>query len=88
MGRRICGDLDRSTRGSRTSSNLININTGKDMSTRALAPRCISLALMNTHSIRNKTADFVEYVSEYKFDLVAITETWLTSNDDSLRAQL
>ena len=35
MGRRICGDLDRSTRGSRTSSNLININTGKDMSTRA-----------------------------------------------------
>ena len=64
MARRICGDLDRSTRGSRTSSNLININAGNDMSTRALAPRCISLALMNTQSIRNKTADFVEYVSE------------------------
>ena len=58
------------------------------MSIRAPAPRCISLALMNTQSIRNKTADFVEYVSENKFDLVAITETWLTSNDDSLRAQL
>ena len=42
---------------------------------------------MNTQSIRNKIADFVDYVSEYKFDLVAITETWLISNDDSLDSE-
>ena len=66
MGRRI---------HSRMSSNLINIETRTDMST--LAPRCTTLALclMNTQSIGNETSDFVDYVSENKFDLVAIIET-------------
>ena len=46
------------------------------------------MCLMNTQSIRNKTADFVDYVCENKLDLVAVTETWLKATDDSIRAQL
>ena len=71
-----------------TSSNIININTEKDLYIGVPRSASLALCLMKTQSKRNKTADFVDYVSEYKFDLVAITETWLTSNDDSLRAQL
>ena len=41
-----------------------------------------------SQSIRNKTADFVDYVCENKFDLLAVTETWLKATDDSIRAQL
>ena len=37
--------------------------------------------------MRNKTADFVDYVSERKYDLVAITETWLQPRD-VLRTEL
>ena len=45
-------------------------------------------ALVNTQSIRNKIADFTDDVGNNKFDFVAITETWLKSIDDSIRAQL
>ena len=35
------------------------------------------MCLLNIRSLRNKTADFVDYVCETKGDLFAITETWL-----------
>ena len=43
------------------------------------------MCLLNIRSLKNKTADFVDYVFETKVDLFAITETWLCPNDDSLR---
>ena len=49
---------------------------------------CLSLCLMNAQSIRNKTADFVDYVCENKLDLVAVTETWLQKKDDAVRVKL
>ncbi|CAB4007827.1 Hypothetical predicted protein [Paramuricea clavata] len=48
----------------------------------------ISLCLVNAQSIRNKTIDLVEYVCENKFDLVAITETWLRNIDDAITVEL
>ena len=40
---------------------------------------------VNIQSLRNKTADFVDYVCKTKVDLFAITETWLCPNDDAVR---
>ena len=41
--------------------------------------------IKNIRSLRNKTADFVDYVCETKVDLFAITETWLCPSDDVIR---
>lgn len=69
----------------RNTANLVNIRR-EPYIRNAIHP--LSLCLMNTQSIRNKTADFVDYVCENKFDLVTVTETWLEAIDDSIRAQL
>ena len=45
----------------------------------------MSLCLLNAQSVRNKTADFVDYICENKYDLVAITETWLQKRDNAVR---
>ena len=44
-----------------------------------------TICLLNIRSLRNKTADFVDYVCETKVDLFAITETCLCPNDDAIR---
>ena len=49
--------------------------------------RLLSLCLLNAQSVRNKTADFVDYICENKYDLVAITETWLQKRDDAVRVE-
>lgn len=69
----------------RNTTNLVNICC-EPYIRNAIHP--LSLCMMNTQSIRNKTADFVDYVCENEFDLVAVTETWLKAIDDSVRAQL
>ena len=43
------------------------------------------MCLLNIWSLRNKTADFVDYICETKVDLCAITETWLCPSDDAIR---
>merc|ERR1739844_140129 len=50
--------------------------------------KSISLCLMNTRSVKNKTSDIFDYICEHKLDLVAITETWLCQNDNSIRSDL
>ena len=45
----------------------------------------LTMCLLNIRSLRNKTADFVDYVCETKVDLFAITETWLCPSDDAIR---
>ena len=68
----------------RIASTLQNCNIHKNKS---LLSSCSSLTmcLLNIRSLRNKTADFVDYVCETKVDLFAITETWLCPNDDAIR---
>lgn len=48
----------------------------------------LSFCHMNAQSVHNKTADFVDYVCKHKYDLVAITETWLQPHVDALRTEL
>ena len=43
---------------------------------------------MNVRSIKNKSAEFVDYVTSSKADLFALTETWLSEIDDALRAEI
>ena len=37
---------------------------------------------INAQSLRNKTAEFVDFVLENRFDIVAVCETWLKPGDD------
>ena len=48
----------------------------------------LSLCLVNSQSGRNKTADFVDYIFDHRCDLIAVTETWLRTIDDAIRAEL
>ena len=54
-----------------------------------LSPRglgTLSLCLLNTRSVRNKSAVLMDYLCDCKADLYAITETWLTEDDAAVRA--
>ena len=48
----------------------------------------LSLCLLNSRLVRNKTAVIFDYVCDCKVDLVAITETWLGDHDAAVRAEL
>lgn len=41
----------------------------------------LSVAHLNVRSIRTGFDEFVNYIHEYGFDVIAITETWLTAGD-------
>ena len=47
-----------------------------------------SLCLLNTRAIRNKIAEFTDFVCDRKPDLLAVTYTWLGVNDCAVRAQI
>jgi exonuclease III len=47
----------------------------------------VHLTTINTRSIRNKEADFVDYVLGNNLDICAITETWFSVDDSAKRAQ-
>ena len=38
--------------------------------------------------MRNKSADLVSYVDSSGADIFAVTETWLSENDDACRAEI
>lgn len=69
----------------RNATNFVNIKFSPQVS---INSHFLNICLINTRSIRNTTADFDEYVCNKKFDLVAVTETWLKEIDDLIRAQL
>ena len=51
-------------------------------SSTACAPsETVNFCLYNTRSIRNKGGDLVDFVSDNDLDIIALTETWLTSSD-------
>ena len=43
-----------------------------------------SLVLLNVRSLRNKGDFIIYYISEHDIDVMCLTETWLTANDESL----
>ena len=48
----------------------------------------LHLCIVNVQSIKNKSAEFVDYVTSCKADLFALTETWLSKNDNARRAEI
>ena len=69
----------------RNSSNLITIKPIKS-SPRSHCHR-LSFHLLNARNLRTKSSRFLEYVSDYHPDVVAVTETWFTSRDAAMRAE-
>ena len=45
------------------------------------ASRSLNDCLLNIRSIRNKLVSFLEFVKDNNADLIAVTETWLRSED-------
>ena len=41
-----------------------------------------SLVLLNVRSLRNKGDFIIDYISEHDIDVMCLTETWLTANDE------
>ena len=48
----------------------------------------IKFAMLNARSVKNKTAELVDYVVEHELDIVAICETWLSPDDAAPIGQL
>ena len=44
----------------------------------------VSLCLMNTRSVRNKTTDILNYIHEHYLDIVVLSENWLSNKDPDL----
>ena len=42
----------------------------------------LKFGLLNVRSIQEKTEAFVDMVSNYQLDVIALTETWLYEEDD------
>ena len=59
----------------------INLNPGP-ISVRAPINH-VRMATINVRSISNKTASFCDIVESKKLDVVAVTETWLSTNETS-----
>ena len=45
--------------------------------------RLVDFCLLNTRSIRNKTSIIKDFLLESKFDILALTETWLQGDSDN-----
>ena len=43
--------------------------------------RLLTVSLIKIRSIRNKSATFADFINSNKSDVIAVTETWLKSND-------
>ena len=64
-------------------SNVVQVNRVSDLHL-STSNTQLTMCTLNARSISNKSALFVDYVSECKADLVAITETWLSDNDSAV----
>ena len=76
-------------KSSRNTGNLITINCSTDMAAlNRNRTQSMVLYSLNPRSVRNKTADVLDYVCDCKADLFAFTETWLKNDDDAVRAEI
>ena len=54
----------------------------------SLSTGIFSLCLLNSRSIRNKSAAIFDYICERKVDMMGITETWVSSYGYAVRSEL
>ena len=66
----------RGTRAGKRKHNITNSSQNKEDN------NSFCVGLINVRSARNKTTELQEVINEHDFDAIAITETWLTKNDD------
>ena len=50
--------------------------------------KSLNCAIMNIQSVTSKTLEIRELIAEKSFDILALTETWLSKNDSSKIAEL
>ena len=43
--------------------------------------------VLNAQSLRNKSADFIDYICDFKPDIVAVTETWFKEIDSAAKIE-
>ena len=67
----------------RNIKNLVNITCCHN---NPIPLRPLNFCLCNCQSVCNKTAVFQEYLCSSKIDVCALTETWLSSDDEAVRA--
>ena len=48
----------------------------------------MSFCTLNALSVKNKSADLLDYICDCKANLFAITETWLSADDAVVRAEV
>ena len=48
----------------------------------------LSFGMLNARSVKNKTTPLCEYIGDNRIDVVAITETWLSGNDQMVIGNL
>ena len=65
--------------------SLINIQC---TTSHTIQRQLISMCLLNIRSFKNKSAAFYDYICDCKANLIAVTETWLTVNDNAVRAEI
>ena len=68
----------RGTRAGKRKHNITNSSQNKE------DDNSFCVGLINVRSVRNKTTELQEIINEHDFDAIAVTETWLTKNDDVL----
>ena len=70
--------------------NLTNLNSPLSSSSRTVNhfQDPLLFGIRNARSVKNKTTVLVDYLYDRKIHLLAITETWMTDNDASVRADL
>jgi len=71
-----------------TSSSTRGVNTDNlKLVSKAVYPESAKLAVINCRSTRNKSAFITSHILDNHLDLIALTETWLTSDDQQLLEQ-
>lgn len=71
--------LPESTAGRRNLREITLKDTDSDPHTNNAST--VKFALVNCRSVRNKTEDIVDYITEHQLDLMALTETWLSTGE-------
>ena len=75
---------DKSLSPSRNTVNLITVNCSNSLQLIWNSTE-LRLCVMNTQSLNNKAADFIDYICDHKPDIVALAETWFHDNESATR---
>ena len=67
---------------SRNDRNLLSLNRCHRAST-LLSIIDLNFCVINAQSLNNKASEFIDFVCEYKPDIVAIYETWFTNMESA-----